>query len=147
MVRDRLLSLSQAARLVGVKRTALQEHIQQGRLSVFEGYVRLSALLDLYPDVSADESGMIEKVRRIKDVALFKYNREGPVDAEQLAAEAQRLRVQLAEAHSELESYRKLTGELKARLLYLQENCDHKQGLVVSALVSWFMHQMKLRSQ
>ena len=72
MSADRLLSLSQAARMAGVTRKILQQHISCGDLSTFEGYVRMSDLRTVYPEVSGDRSGMIEKVRRIQDAAALK---------------------------------------------------------------------------
>ena len=72
MSADRLLSLSQAARMAGVSRKILQKHISCGDLSTFEGYVRMSDLRMIYSEVSGDRSGMIEKVRRIQDAAVLK---------------------------------------------------------------------------
>ena len=45
----RLITLSRAARLVGVKRGALQTRIRQGQLRTFEGELLLSDLLHAYP--------------------------------------------------------------------------------------------------
>ena len=44
-----LITLSRAARLVGVKRGTLQKKIQQGELRTFEGELLLSDLLQAYP--------------------------------------------------------------------------------------------------
>ena len=43
----RLITLSRAARLVGVKRGALQKKIQQGELRTFEGELLLADVRDL----------------------------------------------------------------------------------------------------
>ena len=45
----RLITLSRAARLVGVKRGALQKKIQQGELRTFEGELLLADLLRVEP--------------------------------------------------------------------------------------------------
>ena len=53
---DRLLSLSQAARMVGVPRRVLQQYIQDGHLTAFEGQIRMSELHKAFPDADSDES-------------------------------------------------------------------------------------------
>ena len=94
---DHLLSLSQAARMVGVPRKVLQNHIQMGDLTVFEGSIRQSELLKIFPETNTDKSGMIEKMRRIQEDAVNKYMSDTLPDAEHLSSEVQRLRVALEE--------------------------------------------------
>jgi CDP-4-dehydro-6-deoxyglucose reductase len=142
---DRLLSLSQAARLVGVSRQTLQKHIQDGRISTFEGAIRLSELLRVYPDAEADQSGMVEKVLRIQAGAAHKYNRDSLPDSEALAAENQRLKLELREAQIELHAYRKLTSQLRDRLYAIQEQCDRNQRVLLGTVISWLGQQMKKR--
>lgn len=142
---DHLLSLSQAARLVGVPRKTLQQHIRQGDISVFEGSIRQSELMKVFPQANRDRSGMLERMERYKDGALFKPAVDSSLDAEVLAKEVHHLRLQLGEALSELDSYRDMVAETQDRLLELQERCDRKQAMMMGALVGWFMHQCKLR--
>ena len=144
---DHLLSLSQAARMVGVPRRNLQQHIRAGRLSVFEGEIRLSELLRIFPEANAGGSRMVERMERIKDGAVFKSPGEKHRDPEYLAAEVHRLRLQLGETRTRLESYQQMAGEMKSRLLELQDQCDRKQAVVIGAHVGWFLHQCKLREQ
>ncbi len=144
---DHLLSLSQAARLVGVQRRTLQQHIREGDLSVFEGSIRQSELLKIYPQANRDRSGMLERMERFKDGALFKPPADAGLDSAALAKEAHHLRIQLGEARSELDSYREMIAETQDRLLELRERCDRKQAMMMGALVGWFMHQCKLRER
>ncbi len=142
---DRLLSLSQAARMVGVPRRLLQQHIQEGRINAFEGYIRMSELHKAYPEANSDHSGMLEKVSRIREAALFKSTRDGRRDPEHLATELQRTRVEMGRMQEELDSYKQLVAETEARLLDLQERCDERQAMMLGTLVGWFMNQLKLR--
>ncbi len=142
---DRLLSLSQAARMVGVPRHLLQQHIQEGRIAAFEGHIRLSELHKAYPEADTDRSGMVEKVKRIREAALYKANLESRPDAEHLATELQRARVEVARLQHELDGYRQLAVETEKRLLTLQEQCDARQAILLGTLVGWFMNQIKLR--
>ncbi|MBK1649170.1 2Fe-2S iron-sulfur cluster-binding protein [Rhabdochromatium marinum] len=65
-----LLSLSRAARLTGVSRGTLQKRIRHGEIETFEGQVRVSDLLRLYPSVSLEHSGLLKQVERIKANAV-----------------------------------------------------------------------------
>lgn len=144
---DRLLSLSQAARMVGVPRRLLQQHIQEGRIEAFEGHIRMSELHKAYPEADSDRSGMLEKVNRIREAALFKTSRDFKPDVDQLATELQRARVEVSRLHDELDGYRRLAVETEQRLLTLQEQCDARQAMMLGTLVGWFMNQLKLREK
>jgi CDP-4-dehydro-6-deoxyglucose reductase len=144
---DRLLSVSQAARMVGVPRRLLQQHIQEGKIDAFEGHIRMSELLKAYPQADSDRSGMLEKVNRIREAAVFKTTREFTPDVDQLSTELQRARVEIARLRDELDGYRELTAETEERLLELQENCDARQAMMLGTLVGWFMNQLKLREK
>lgn len=75
----RLITLSRAARLVGVKRGVLQKRIQQGELRTFEGELLLSDLLHAYPQTTVEDTSMLERVEQIMEQAVNKINR--PDDA------------------------------------------------------------------
>ncbi len=144
---DRLLSVSQAARMVGVPRRLLQQHIQEGHLSAFEGHIRMSELHKAYPQADSDRSGMLEKVNRIREAALFKSTRDGRRDPEHLATELQRTRVEMGRLQDELDGYRLLASETEQRLLELQERCNEREAMMLGTLVGWFMNQLKLRGK
>lgn len=138
---DHLLSLSQAARMVGVRRRTLQKLVQDGRLSTFEGSIRTSELLKEFPEASPENSAIVDRMQRIQDGALFKFQAEVP-DAETLAAEAHRLRLELGEARAELAAYRQLAVELKDHLYEMQDQCDKRQGMLLGAVITWLAHRM-----
>ena len=66
----RLLSVSRAARLVGITRGALQKRIQDGDLQSFEGEVSLDELANAYPDAAIEDTSMLEKMDRFIENAL-----------------------------------------------------------------------------
>ena len=142
---DRLLSLSQAARMVGVRRKILQQQIQEGELRTFEGSLRLSELMRLYPELEPEGSGMLEKTRRIREAAALKGVGNPQADPEQLAAEIHRLKIQQGLLQDQIDSYKRLSAETSDRLLELQERCDRKQAMLLGTLIGWYMHQVKLR--
>jgi CDP-4-dehydro-6-deoxyglucose reductase len=65
------ISLSRAARLVGVKRGTLQQKIRAGELTTFEGEIILADLLQAYPDAQFEDSSMLERVEQIIEQATF----------------------------------------------------------------------------
>ena len=65
------ISLSRAARLVGVKRGTLQQQIRAGELKTFEGEIVLADLLHAYPNAQIEDSSMLERVEQIIEQATF----------------------------------------------------------------------------
>ncbi len=67
---SRLLSVSRAARLVGITRGALQKRIRQGDLQSFEGDISLDELAKLFPDTQLEDTSMLEKMEQFIESAL-----------------------------------------------------------------------------
>jgi len=112
-----LLSLSRAARLVGVTRGALQKKIKDGGLPTFEGMVSRKDLLRAYPDVALDADPVFERVTRIRDNAFARRVRERLLpDAEVLAARLAQMSRELAGSRAVVEHYRDLLDVLERRL-------------------------------
>jgi len=65
------ISLSRAARLVGVKRGVLQQQIRAGELQTFEGEIVLADLLQAYPNAQIEDSSMLDRVEQIIEQATF----------------------------------------------------------------------------
>lgn len=144
---DRLLSLSQAARMVGVRRKVLQQEIQDGKVEAFEGHIRMSELLKVYPDASQDKSGILEKVQRIQDAALMKGVGDVSQDPDRLAAELHRLKIQYGMVQDELAGYKQLAQETETQLLDFQSRCDRQQAKLLGTLIGWYMHQLKMQER
>ena len=68
---SRRISVSRAARLVGVKRGSLQQKIRAGEISTFEGEIALSDLLQAYPKTTIEDTSMLERVEQIMEQASF----------------------------------------------------------------------------
>ena len=67
----RRISVSRAARLVGVKRGTLQQKIRSGELKTFEGELLLSDLLQVYPTTTIEDTSMLDRVEQIMEQATF----------------------------------------------------------------------------
>jgi CDP-4-dehydro-6-deoxyglucose reductase, E3 len=113
----RLLTLSRAARLVGVRRGALQSKIRSGELTAFEGMVAAEDLLRAYPQARLEDNSALERLEAIKDSAFARRMRERLLpSSEALVARLSELSVERAQAQAQLEHYRAIVDELQAKL-------------------------------
>jgi CDP-4-dehydro-6-deoxyglucose reductase len=134
----RLISLSQATRMVGVKRSELQTRIQSGELRTFEGAILLSDLLHAYPDAKIEDSSMLERVGEIMEQAVGKVIRpehEFP-DITACTHRIQLLSRELAAARSESRRYRELIENLKLKLQDLDRD-DLEREATLNDLRGW----------
>ena len=112
-----LLSLSRAARLVGVARGALQQKIQSGELPSFDGMVSVDDLLRLYPALELESDIGFERVEKIKEEAFGLRLRERMLPSQAILS--QRLFEQsreLADLRAHLQRYHAMMVELRERL-------------------------------
>ena len=85
----RLVSLSRAAKLVGLSRGALQKRVHDLELQSFEGQVNLDDIEKLFPDVQLEDNHLIEDLEKIIENSLHKAR--GAKLAQLLAPDAQTL--------------------------------------------------------
>jgi CDP-4-dehydro-6-deoxyglucose reductase len=112
-----LLTLSRAARLVGVRRGVLQSRIKSGDLPTFEGMVSTEDLLRVFPAARLEDNAGLEKFEAIKDAAFVRRMRERLLPSSEVLvarlAEMGRERVQI---EAELERHRAIVAQLQAKL-------------------------------
>ena len=137
---SKLLSLTRAARLVGVNRVVLQKKIQSGELDAHDGMVNVDDLLACYPDAELEDTVEIQRISRIKEQAFGKriFERALP-DAEVLAARVTELSKTLASSQSTLENLKGLFNKLLKRLDETQ--CDAASQRAMSDLRLWIRHE------
>ena len=135
----RLITLSRAARLVGVKRGALQKKIREGELRTFEGELLLTDLLHSYPRTEVEDTSMLERVEQIMEQAVNKIVR--PVDSAPdygvLAARILALSQELATARHEARRLAGVINGLQARFKTLDAE-DTLPDDAFSTLRQWF---------
>ena len=111
------LSLSRAAHLVGVHRSALQKMISEGKLATAEGMVTTEELMRAFPLTDLETSGAIEWVNRIKEESFGRRVRERMLPSQEILAQrmfAQGL--ELAELRRTVQRYHALVEELAQTL-------------------------------
>jgi CDP-4-dehydro-6-deoxyglucose reductase len=141
----RLITLSRAARLVGVKRGALQARIQQGELRTFEGELLMADLLKAYPQTRVEDTTMLERVEHIMEQAVNKIIRPeaDTPDSNTLAARILVLGQELAQARQQARRYTDLAEALKQKLDELAPTADKTQEQAFSTLRDWFLQALE----
>ena len=126
---DRHLSLSQAARLIGVKRGDIQKKIQENKLTVMEGTVVLSDLKKAFPDAAYEDNTMLEKMEKFMQDAVHKMaqsERDG-AQADALSRRIIKINKELAEERKRAANMEELIDGMKQKFIELNviSNPEH----------------------
>ena len=122
------LTLSRAARLIGVSRGALQRQVRDGELPTNDGLVSTDGLLRLYPQWSLEDSGAFERVARLKEEAFGRRVQERVLPPQEVLA--QRLYAQsreLADLRRHLSRYHQLVVAMGQRVEALEQTVPHPE--------------------
>ena len=141
----RLITLSRAARLVGVKRGALQSKIRQGELRTFEGELLLSELLHAYPQTTVEDTTMLERVEHIMENAVNKIIRpdEDKPDSNTLAARILVLSQELAQTRQQARRHADFINRLKQKFEELTTDTEQTPAAAFSTLHVWFKQALE----
>ncbi len=125
----RLLTVSRAARLVGVSRGTLQQQIQDGELPSFEGMVDIDDLTRAYPQLELEDNAMLEKIEDIIDNALKRARGEKlrkliSPDLSTLAARVASLSKELARIKKQNEFLSEILTDTQNSLLTLEQSSN-----------------------
>ncbi len=135
---DRHLSLSQAARLIGVKRTDIQKKIQENKLKVMEGTVVLSDLKIAFPDAVYEDNTMVEKMEKFMKDAVHKMaqsEREG-AHIDSLSRRLVKISKELADERTRAEHMEELIDSMKQKFLELKIHPEQDNRF--NEIKSWF---------
>ncbi len=138
------LSIAQAARRLGVPRTALQAKIHSGEVPCFEGRVHLDALKASFPEsAQLSASPDLERMQFIKDHAFLNRVQTAHLpDIHSAMGQIRRLRMDLRQAQDKNRAYKLLITELTEQLRAAQERCDQKQRRVLDEMIAWISGRM-----
>ena len=117
----RLVSLSRAAKLVGLSRGALQKRVHDLELKSFEGQVNLDDIEKLFPDAQLEDNHIIEDLEKIIEQALkrthgAKLAKLLAPDPHTLAARLQSITKEHARSKSQLNEFTQLFTELQSQI-------------------------------
>lgn len=139
----RLLSASRAASIVGVPRGKIQKHIQNGELTSFEGKVKLSQLIKLYPDSQIEKDDMSEKIEEfianaLKRTRYAKFQKLNTPDTATLAARVAALSKELSQTKSDLYHHEQLLSQLQQHISdNIQSDSNSDNANIYKALQQW----------
>ncbi len=136
----RRISVSRAARLVGVKRGTLQRKIRSGELKTFEGELLLSDLLQVYPTTTIEDTSMLDRVEQIMEQATFIVgipNTRRPSNAA-LATRVVAVSQDLARQKKMVQRYDEFFATLKSKSTELDGDATQQQKITsLLAFYQW----------
>lgn len=137
---SRFVSLSRAAKLVGISRGALQKKIHNLELESFEGQVNLDDIEKIYPDAQIEDNHIIEDLEKIVEQALKRAKGEKLAkliapDPHTLAARLQVVSKECSKSKAQLKQLTSLISQLQEKLSDLSST-SNKQHLFVD-LNNW----------
>ncbi len=141
---SQLLSLSRAARLVGVNRSELQKRVKEGELNSFDGMVGVDDLLVSYPDAQLEDNTEYRRVVLIKEKAFGKriFERVMP-DVETLAVRLKELSRELTLSQLQQKNFKILLDRLVVRLQEIEAQSAAETRSTMGLLKQWLAQEVK----
>lgn len=139
-----LLTVTRAARLVGVTRAVLQKKIQSGEMISFDGKVTVESLLACYPDAQLEDNAEFTRVEKIRELAFGKrvFERALP-DVEVLASRLAELSKILADNQEQVSQFNKLLNKLWDKLDAIKEQANADTRLMAENLKLWIKNEVE----
>ncbi|NYT52871.1 MAG: hypothetical protein H0A74_04825 [Candidatus Vesicomyosocius endoextente] len=143
------LSVSQAARKLGVSRAHIQTQINLGKLQTHEGYVTTDSIRLAYPKISlhSEQDKYIQKMQQIKSDAMFKAGIDyftKQENEEKLINIISALKSKLYKEELRNEHYSMVFEELYSRLNIFEKCCHTQDKESLHKLQYWIKIQSNL---
>lgn len=140
------LSVSQAARRLGVSRTHIQEQINSGKLQTHEGYVTIDSIRLAYPSTSlhSEQDVHMQKLQKIKSDAIYKAGAADTIKQENeqaLMTIIASLKSKLYQEKLKNQHFQLTFSELGERLEVLEKCCHEEDKQPLVDLQSWVERQ------
>lgn len=143
---SRLVSLSRAAKLVGLSRGALQRRVHDLELQSFEGQVKLDDIEKMFPDAEIEDNHLIEDLEKIIEQALHKAH--GAKLAQLLAPDSKTLATRLhaitkehVKAKSQVNKFTQLFSDLESKISELSKTSNNSP--LFEELNNWLSESVK----
>ena len=140
------LSVSQAARRLGVSRANIQDQINAGKLQTHEGYVTTDSIRLAYPSHSlhSEQESRLKKMQQIKADAMYKAGAADIIKQENeqaLITIIASLKSKLYKEELKNEHYQLVFSELAGRLQVLESCCHEQDKQSLNELQNWVDQQ------
>ncbi len=138
-----LLSLTRAARLVGVTRAELLRKIKRGEMFAPDGMVSVESLLDCYPDAQLEDDAELKRITYIKERAFGKRVFEHVLpDAEVLAARITEQSKTLASSQAQVKKFNLLFTRLNDKFSELKGQGNDEARSAMENLETWIRNEL-----
>ncbi|MBT4553589.1 MAG: hypothetical protein HOC40_03495 [Candidatus Thioglobus sp.] len=140
------LSVSKAARILGISRVDIQAQINSGKLQTHEGYVTTDSLRLAYPNTSlhSEQDDRLKKMQQIKDDAMFKSSFSAFTQSENeksLMEIVASLKTKIYKEEIKNQHYEIVFEELGERLDVLEKCCHAQDKEALHKLQGWVKNQ------
>ncbi|CAC9610470.1 hypothetical protein [uncultured Gammaproteobacteria bacterium] len=140
------LSVSKAARMLGISRFDIQNQINSGKLQTHEGYVTTDSLRLAYPNVglNSEQDQHIQKMQQIKNDAIKKIEVDKGLHSENEKSYMgiiNGLKTKLYKAQIKNQHYEMVFSELTERLEALEAHCHSQDKISLHKLQGWVKSQ------
>ncbi len=140
------LSVSQAARRLGVSRAHIQDQINLGKLQTHEGYVTTDSIRLAYPayNLHSEQELHLQKMQQIKADAMYKAGAADTIKQENeqaLIATITALKSKLYKEEVKNQHYQLVFSQLGDRLETLEKCCHKQDKRPLNELQSWVSQQ------
>jgi len=145
---SRLVTVSRAAKLVGISRGKLQKQIRDGIITSFEGMVDLEQVAQQYPAVDFEADALIEKLEKIIENASIRARSRKttmPADMKTLATRVNILSEELTESKLEISIFYNIFDKLKTKLKTLAASeleVAPESAKAIRNLQSWLLTEI-----
>ncbi len=140
------LSVSKAARMLGVSRFDIQNQINNGKLQTHEGYVTTDSLRLAYPNanLNSEQDRRIQKMQQIKNNAIHKIETDNAIrNANEKIYHSiiGNLKSKLYQEKAKNQHYEMVFSEFSQRLEMLEKNCHAQDKNALHNLQHWVKNQ------
>jgi hypothetical protein len=141
------LSVSKAARMLGISRFDIQNQINNGKLQTHEGYVTTDSLRLAYPSVnmSSEQAQHIQKLQQIMNNAIFKMEADAAIHSANdkvYTGIVTHLKSKLYKEELKNQHYEMVFSKLTERLDILERQCHSQDKEPLHRLQHWINQQV-----
>ncbi|MBT3703954.1 MAG: hypothetical protein HOE62_03870 [Alphaproteobacteria bacterium] len=141
---ENLISVAKASKLLGIKRSELNEQLRAAEIPTFEGNVDFEAVKAIAPAISLCESEILDRVRYIRENGQ-KTDRHDVENrtVQELAAEVRKLRTDLMVEQRTADHYEQILVDLARKLGELQSSDNEETKATALGLCEWLRENIR----
>ena len=141
---ENLISVAKASKLLGIKRSELNEQLRAAEIPTFEGNVDFEAVKAIAPAISLCESEILDRVRYIRENGqkTDRHEVEGR-SVQDLAAEVRKLRTDLMVEQRTADHYEQILVDLARKLGDLQSSDNAETKATAFGLCEWLRENIR----